>query len=124
MRLLLDTHVLLWWLAGDPRLGTTTQEAIGDHTNDVLVSAASAWEMSVKVASGRLSMPADLVQELRRQGISELAVGIEDGLAAGALPRHHDDPFDRLLIAQARRHGLVMASADSRFGDYDVALLR
>lgn len=124
MRLLLDTHVLLWWLAGDPRLGTTMQETIGDHTNNVLVSAASAWEMSIKSALGKLSMPDDLVQELGRQGMSELAVSIEDGLAAGALPRHHDDPFDRLLIAQARRHGLVLASADSRFGAYDVALLR
>ncbi len=124
MRLLLDTHVLLWWLAGDPRLGKTMQEAIGDHTNDVLVSAASAWEMSIKSAWGKLRMPDDLVQELGRQGMTELAVGIEDGLAAGALPRHHDDPFDRLLIAQARRHGLVLASADSRFGEYDVALLR
>lgn len=123
MRLLLDTHVLLWWLAGDPRLGTTMQEAIGDHTNDVLVSAASAWEMSIKSALGKLSMPDDLVQELRRQGMSELAVGIADGLAAGVLPRHHDDPFDRLLIAQARCHGLVMASADSRFREYDVTLL-
>ncbi len=69
-------------------------------------------------------MPDDLVQELGRQGMSELAVSIEDGLAAGALPGHHDDPFDRLLIAQARRHGLVLASADSRFAAYDVGLLR
>ena len=124
MRLLLDTHVLLWWLAGDPRLGTTMHGAIGDHRNDVLVSAASAWEMSIKSALGKLSMPDDLVEELGRQGMSELAVGIEDALAAGALPRHHDDPFDRLLIAQAGRHGLVLASADSRFSAYDVALLR
>jgi len=79
--------------------------------------------MSIASASGKLRMPEDLVEELRRQGMSELAVGIEDGLAAGALPRHHDDPLDRLLIAQARRHGLVMASADPRFCSYDVTLL-
>lgn len=100
------------------------QEAIGDPTNDVLVSAASAWEMSITSALGKLSMPEDLVEELRRQGMPELTVGKEEGLAAGALPRHHDDPFDRLLIARARRHGLVMASADPRFSEYDVALLR
>lgn len=123
MRLLLDTHVLLWWLGGDARLDTTMQEAIGDPANEVWVSAASAWEMSIKSALGKLSMPDDLLDELRRQGMSELAVGIEDGLAAGALPRHHDDPFDRVLIAQARRHGLVLVSVDSRFAEYDVALL-
>lgn len=123
MRVLLDTHVLLWWLGGDPRLSSTMRGAVSDPANDILVSAASAWEMSIKSALGRLSMPGDLMEELARQGMTELPVTIQDALAAGALPRHHDDPFDRMLIAQARRHDLVLASVDSRFASYDVALL-
>jgi len=121
--LLLDTHVLLWWLADDPRLTGTMREAIADPGSAVSVSAVSAWEISVESALGKLELPEGLVDELHRQGVDEVPVTMGDGLAAGALLRHHDDPFDRMLIAQALRRRLVVVSADRRFADYGVLVL-
>ncbi len=123
MTLLLDTHVLLWWLADDPRLTPAMREAIADPSTSVMVSAASAWETAIKAAVGKLTVPDGLQQELKRQGFDELPVTVEDGLAAGALPRHHSDPFDRMLIAQAARRRFVLVTADRRFVDYDVLTL-
>jgi PIN domain nuclease of toxin-antitoxin system len=121
--LLLDTHVLLWWLADDPHLTPTMREAIADPSTTVMVSAASAWEVAIKAAVGKLTVPDGLRQELEQHGFDELPVTVEDGLAAGALPRHHGDPFDRMLIAQAARRRLVVVTADRRFVDYDVLTL-
>ena len=123
MTLLLDTHVLLWWLADDPRLTPAMREAIADPSTSIMVSAASAWEAAIKAAVGKLTVPDGLQQELERHGFDELPVTIEDGLAAGALPRHHSDPFDRMLIAQATRRRFVVVTADRRFADYDVLTL-
>ncbi|MGK5113297.1 MULTISPECIES: type II toxin-antitoxin system VapC family toxin [unclassified Geodermatophilus] len=123
MTLLLDTHVLLWWLAGDARLTPAMAEAIRDPRMSVAVSAASAWEMAIKAARGKLTIPDGLPEELERQGFDTLPITVEDGLVAGALPRLHDDPFDRMLIAQAVRHRLVLVTADRRFADYDVRVL-
>jgi len=121
--LLLDTHVLLWWLADDYRLTPTMREAIGDPRTAVAVSAASAWEMSIKAAFGKLSVPDGLAVEIERQGFDVVPITVDDGLAAGALPRHHDDPFDRMLIAQAVRRRIVLVTADRRFTEYDVLTL-
>ena len=121
--LLLDTHVLLWWLGDDERLPERMRAALADEENEVFVSAASAWEMSIEAALGELTSPDGLREELQQQGFTELPVTVDDGLAAGALPRHHDDPFDRMLIAQATRRGLQLLSVDRRFADYDVRLL-
>jgi PIN domain nuclease of toxin-antitoxin system len=121
--LLLDTHVLLWWLADDPRLTPAMREAIADPATSVVVSAASAWEAAIKAAVGKLRVPDGLREELVRHGFDELPVTVEDGLAAGALPRHHSDPFDRMLIAQAARRQFVLVTADRRFSDYDVLTL-
>ncbi len=123
MTLLLDTHVLLWWLAEDDRLTPTMREAIADPATPVVVSAASAWEMAIKAGLGKLTIPGDLAGELERQGFDELPVTVQDGVAAGALPRHHADPFDRMLIAQAVRQRFVLVTADRRFADYDVLTL-
>ena len=123
MTLLLDTHVLLWWLADDPRLTPAMREAIADPSTSVMVSAASAWETAIKAAVGKLTVPDGLQQELKRHGFDELPVTVEDGLAAGALPGHHSDPFDRMLIAQAARRRFVLVTADRRFADYDVTTL-
>lgn len=122
MTLLLDTHVLLWWLADDPRLSDPMRAAINDPRTPVAVSAVSAWEMAIKSALGKLWVPEGLSGELDGAGFDELAVTVEDGLAAGALPRHHDDPFDRMLIAQARRRGLILLTDDPAFRSYDVQL--
>jgi PIN domain nuclease of toxin-antitoxin system len=99
------------------------REAIADPSTSVMVSAASAWETAIKAAVGKLTVPDGLQQELKRHGFDELPVTVEDGLAAGALPRHHSDPFDRMLIAQAARRRFVLVTADRRFTDYDVLTL-
>ena len=123
MTLLLDTHILLWWLFGDPRLTPAMREAIMDPTSAVAVSAVTAWEIAIKAALGKLAVPDRLAQQLHDEGFDELPITVEDGLAAGALPRHHGDPFDRMLIAQAARRRLVVVTADRRFADYDVLTL-
>ena len=122
MRLLLDTHVLLWWMA-DRRLSRRVHAAIASPANQVFVSAATAWEMSIKQALGRLDAPADLPAQLESNGFMALPITVAHGLAAGALPRHHDDPFDRMLIAQALVEDLTVASRDERFATYGVAVL-
>ena len=123
MTLLVDTHVLLGWLFGDSRLTPTMREAIVDPDSAIAVSAVTAWEIAIKAALGKLAVPDRLTQQLREEGFDELPVTVEDGLAAGALPRHHGDPFDRMLIAQAARRRLVVVTADRRFADYDVLTL-
>jgi PIN domain nuclease of toxin-antitoxin system len=123
VRLLLDSHILLWWLGDDPRLGSAVREAVTDGANEVAVSAASTWEISIKQALGKLSAPDDLAAQVEREGFSAWPITLEDGTAAGRLPRHHDDPFDRMLIAQARRRQFTIATVDQRFAAYDVDLL-
>lgn len=122
MRLLLDTHALLWWLA-DEGLVPQARDAIADPGNLVVVSAASAWEISIKKALGKLAAPDDLEQQVHAGGFLPLPVSIAHGVAAGELARHHDDPFDRMLIAQAYTEGLTIVTRDKRFDEYGVALL-
>ena len=122
MRLLLDTHALLWWLA-DEGLTTQARDAIADPANLVAVSAASAWEISIKKALGKLAAPDDLEQQVQEGGFSPLPISIAHALAAGQLARHHEDPFDRMLIAQALAEGLTIVTRDKRFNDYGVPLL-
>jgi PIN domain nuclease of toxin-antitoxin system len=122
VRLLLDTHALLWWLA-DEGLAPQARDAIADPANLVVVSAASAWEISIKKALGKLTAPDDLEQQVHAGGFLPLPVSIAHGVAAGELGRHHDDPFDRMLIAQAYSEGLTIVTRDKRFDDYGVALL-
>jgi PIN domain nuclease of toxin-antitoxin system len=122
VRLLLDTHALLWWLA-DEGLSTPGRDAIADPANVVVVSAVSAWEISIKKALGKLAAPDDLENQVHAGGFLPLAISIAHGIAAGQLVRHHEDPFDRMLIAQAQAEGLTIVTRDKRFADYDVALL-
>jgi len=122
VRLLLDTHALLWWLA-DEGLNPQAREAIADPDNLVAVSAASAWEISIKQALGKLTAPDDLEQQLQAGGFTALPISIAHGIAAGRLPRHHEDPFDRVLIAQAMAEGMTIVTRDKRFDNYAVALL-
>jgi PIN domain nuclease of toxin-antitoxin system len=122
VRLLLDTHSLLWWLADDPQLGEEARSVIADPGNEVIASAVSAWEISIKRALGKLSAPDDLEDQLVATGIQPLVISIGDALAAGALPRHHDDPFDRMLVAQAQRYRLTLVTRDSAFTAYGIEL--
>jgi PIN domain nuclease of toxin-antitoxin system len=122
VRLLLDTHALLWWLA-DEGLTSQARDAIADPAALVVVSAVSAWEISIKKALGKLVAPDDLEHQVQAGGFMRLPISIAHGVAAGQLVRHHEDPFDRMLIAQAYAEGLTIVTRDKRFADYGVALL-
>jgi PIN domain nuclease of toxin-antitoxin system len=123
VRLLLDTSTLLWWLDDDARLGPTARAAIADPDNEILVSSASAWEISVKRASGKLDAPFDIVESLERSFFVELPIEVAHAVTAGELPRHHKDPFDRMLVAQAQMEGLTLVADDEEIALYDVQLL-
>jgi PIN domain nuclease of toxin-antitoxin system len=120
---LLDTHVLLWYLADLPRLSGPVRAAIDEPTTRVLVSAAVAWEMRIKTALGKLTMPDNLEQALMQIGFESLAITTRHALAAGGLVRHHGDPFDRMLIAQAQLEGLIIVTHDALFRPYGVPIL-
>lgn len=123
MRLLLDTSTLLWWLDDDPKLGAAARAAIAAPGNEVFVSSASAWEISVKRASGKLDAPFDIAAALERSYFVELPIELVHAVAAGELPPHHRDPFDRMLVAQAHLGGLTLVADDAEFAKYDVELL-
>jgi PIN domain nuclease of toxin-antitoxin system len=122
VRLLLDTHALLWWLDGDALLSPAARKAIADEENEVLVSAASAWEIATKHRLGKLpgaaSVAADVVGAVASQGFAPLAITLAHGQKAGALPGPHRDPFDRMLIAQAMLEELVLVSNEIVFDAY------
>jgi PIN domain nuclease of toxin-antitoxin system len=122
VRLLLDTHVLLWEWSGTRTVGPRAREVIAAAT-ELRFSVVSFAEIGVKAASGKLSVPTDLRERVLRNGLAILGLDPDHALDVAALPLHHRDPFDRLLIAQARRERLTLVSADRRFGDYDVELL-
>lgn len=124
MRLLLDTHALLWSLAEPDEMAEEARSAIEDGANEVLVSAASAWEVAIKRAMGKLHAPDDLAAQIEAVEFGSLAMTIEHALEAGALPLHHRDPFDRMLVAQAALEGLTIVTRDPRFEPYEVPTLR
>jgi PIN domain nuclease of toxin-antitoxin system len=116
--LLLDTHVLLW-AAGEPeRLSDGTRDLLVDSGTTLFFSAASVWEIAIKNALGRRDFRVDPRRLLVAHGYSELAVSAEHAVAAGALPPLHKDPFDRMLVAQAKTEGVVLLTADARVADY------
>ena len=122
MSLLLDTHVILWWLTDDLALSDEVKTRLDDEP-DVYVSAASLWEVTVKQSIGKLSEPIDVAEEIRDSGFRELPITFHHAIAAGRLPLIHRDPFDRMLVAQAQCEGLTLASRDPHIQRYDVALL-
>lgn len=123
MRLLIDSHVLLWWFDGADRLGATARDAIGDGDNEAVVSAATLWELSIKQAAGRLDVDVDLRAHSAEQGFRELPVTGRHAVAVRDLPLHHRDPFDRMLVAQAVVEGLTLVTADRALARYDVPVL-
>ena len=121
MKLLLDTHALLWWLSGSPQLGSLAKNLIGDPQNDILVSVASLWEIVVKVRVGKLAADInDILKEMQAQGFMLLAIGPAHLLALATLPIHHKDPFDHILIAQAIVEGATFLSEDGHTPRYPV----
>jgi PIN domain nuclease of toxin-antitoxin system len=123
VRLLLDTHAALWWLAGDARFGTAAAAQVEDGTNQVLLSAAVVWEVAIKRSLGQLRSPDDLAGTLMEAGAQPLDVRIEHAATVERLPWHHRDPFDRVLVAQAMVERATIVSRDAAFGDYDVPVL-
>jgi PIN domain nuclease of toxin-antitoxin system len=123
LKLLLDTHVVLWWTHDAQRLSDAAQEALVDERHDIVLSAVLAWEIAVKRALGKLKVRSGLISELIRDGARELAVTVAHADAVEALPAHHRDPFDRMLIAQARVEGAILVSADTVFRSYDIPLI-
>ena len=127
MRALLDTHAFLWWIADSQRLSRVAHDAIADESNEIFVSAASAWEIATKHRIGKLpggEVVADgVLSHIVGQGFRPLAIEVADAERAGRLPGPHRDPFDRMLIAQATSHDLTVVSVDGAFDQYGVARL-
>jgi PIN domain nuclease of toxin-antitoxin system len=123
MKLLLDTHILLWWLASPEELIPTALKAISNPTNEVYVSAASLWEMSIKQHLGKLSLPGNPIDILASMGFTMLDISAEHGWRAGDLPPHHKDPFDRMLVAQADIESMVLVTRDTHIPKYGIPIL-
>lgn len=124
MRLLLDTHIFLWWLADNPALSKRARAVIRDADSDIYISAATIWEIAIKQAIGKLDFPMDRLNEsIGDADFTPLPIGIAHTILAGALPRHHADPFDRMLVAQANHEGLTIVTADPLIRAYAVAVL-
>ena len=122
MRLLLDTHVVLWQLSGERILPDAVAAAVTD-ADDLLFSSVSFAEIGIKAAAGKLVVPAGLTEHVETAGLRVLQLAAAHGLAVAELPLHHRDPFDRLLIAQALTEGLTVVTADRRFADYGVQVV-
>jgi len=110
-------------VGGAPGLGPKAREAISDPSTAVFVSAASAWEIAIKRAKGTLEGPEDVRPAIETSGFTELPIGVGHALAAGALPAHHRDPFDRMLVAQARLESMALVTADAVIGQYEVEIM-
>lgn len=123
MKLLLDTHPLLWWLDETP-MSRRAHAAIVDPAVSVLVSAASIWEIAIKQKIGKLEVDGRVIDQTERHGFDPLPISFMHAESAGRLPRHHKDPFDRLLVAQAQLEGLTIVTRDRTFDAYDVQVLR
>ena len=123
MSLLLDTHVILWWLTDDPALSDEIKTRLDDEP-DVYVSPASLWEVAIKQSIGKLSGPIDLAEEIGNSGFRELPITFRHAIVAGRLPLIHRDPFDRMLVAQAQCEAMTLACREPHIQRYDVALLR
>ena len=120
MSYLLDTHTLLWWLDENPMLSTEATTIISSPQNIIFVSAVSAWEISIKKAIGKLEAPDNLEEAIAYNNFIPLEITIKDGNLAGKLPNYHNDPFDRMLIAQAMNNNLTLITRDSKIPQYQV----
>jgi PIN domain nuclease of toxin-antitoxin system len=127
VRALLDTHAFLWWVTNDARLSSTARNIIAGLDKEIFVSAVSGLEIAIKAQIGKLPLPAQpaefVVEQLRLNGFKELPVQLRHTLHVHALPLHHRDPFDRILIAQSQIEGLPILTADAAFGRYEITVL-
>ena len=127
MKVLLDTHAFLWWIADDPKLSFRAREMISDIDNELFLSAASGWEITIKVQMGRLSLPDEperfIFSQMKMNAIQSLPILMNHALHVSTLPDHHRDPFDRMLIAQAQVEGFPILSVDPQIAKYQVEVI-
>ena len=127
MKVLLDTHAFLWWNSNDRRLSTRAKKLLSDPSNELRISVVSAWEIAIKVHRGRLHLPEPVdtyvPSRLAHYGMVSVPVTIDHVLATAFLPAYHHDPFDRLLVAQARAEGLPIITVDPAIGKYPVEVI-
>ena len=127
MRALLDTHTFLWWITDRPQLSARVREIIGDGGNELFLSAASGWEIAIKAQLGKLELPDDLgrfiIEQLALNAFTSLPIQMDHALRVYTLPRHHRDPFDRILVAQCQLENMPILSADPQIAQYPVKVL-
>ena len=128
MKVLLDTHTFLWWITDDRRLSLRARGIISNEENELFVSAATGWEIAIKVRMGRLDLPDEperfVPTQLRMNALKPLPIGMNHALHVSTLPDYHRDPFDRMLIAQAQVEGMPIVSADPNIQRYQVEVIR
>ena len=122
MKLLIDTHVAIWFLKGDPTLGEPVRALLEDGANEIFISAASLWEAEIMKAGGKLDWPDDALGLLGSLGIGIVEMRTTDAIAAARLPPHHGDPFDRMMIAQTLHHGMIFVTRDRNALKYNVPI--
>jgi len=123
MNLFLDTHILLWWLDDNPSLSERARDAIADIDNLIILSAAVIWEIRIKQALGKLKIAPNFYDVIKVQGFEMLSITSDHAYAIGDLPKHHRDPFDRILIAQAMVEGFTIVTHDAVFKKYQIPVL-
>jgi PIN domain nuclease of toxin-antitoxin system len=127
MKILLDTHTFLWWISDDQKLSGRAREIISDGSNELFLSAATGWEIAIKVQIGRLKLPEEpirfIIEQMRINAIQSLPIQMNHALHISTLPQHHRDPFDRLLIAQAQLEGLPVLSSDHQLANYQIEVI-
>lgn len=124
MRYLLDTHVLLWWLTEPEKIHLKARSIIQDKSNDVFVSSASFWEIAIKNSIGRITMPHNLLEVVAIEGFKILPIMPDECIGVTDLPLLHADPFDRLLVAQAKLHDFVIITRDAKIAEYPIITVR
>lgn len=123
MQYLLDTHVILWWFTEPKKIGLKAHKIIRDTSNTIFLSSASFWEMAIKQSLGRLTLPHNLLEAVAMEGFKLLPILPEEGLGVADLPMLHADPFDRLLVIQAKLHDLVIITHDAKISEYPIVTI-
>lgn len=123
MKILIDTHILLWWLMNDPTLASDTRLQIGNPKNTIFVSTATIWEIAIKKTIGKLQMPDNLDKAIEASHFHSLLISIQHAMGTIALPPHHHDPFDRMLVSQSKIEGCTLMTRDGRIGKYDIPII-
>lgn len=120
MNYLLDTHIILWWLTEPKRINLKATKIISDKANNIFISSVSLWEMAIKKGLGRLTLPRNIVEILQAEGFQIMPIGHEEALGISDLPQIHQDPFDRMLVMQAKLYNCVLITRDKNIMDYPV----